>query len=207
VGSTIPRISLAALVALCCGCASWFDRIDYFHMTPRLEYRGFSFDRPPGPLWYLRQSEQSHVVAMLRRDLPKSSPTHSFFAEVALGTMAAQPASPEEFAKLAAPPVQKAPYPIREVSRHSEPATVQGQWCIRFETTSSVLGATVAPDEELVMTLRGFRCLHPAFPKGLLTFYYSERGTRDELDPELSEEGETFLRGVRIDVAPGTPAT
>ena len=43
--------------------------------------------------------------------------------------------------------------------------------------------------------------------KVILTFYYSERGTREEIDPVLSQEGERFLRGVRIDVAPGVPAT
>jgi len=50
-----------------------------------------------------------------------------------------------------------------------------------------------------VLTLRGDRCLHPAFPKSVVTFYYSERGTKEELDPALSEEGETFLRGVRLE--------
>ncbi|HKC49441.1 MAG TPA: hypothetical protein VKF60_01520 [Myxococcota bacterium] len=205
----IRRVSLAALVAVCSGCASWFDRIDYFDMPPRLEYQGFSFDRPPGPLWYMRPSEQSRTFAMLWRDRDPSKPsaTHSFFAQISLDRLAAQPASAEEFAKLAEVPVQKALYQVREVSRQSEAATQQGQWCIRFETTTLQVGAPVAPDQELVLTLRGLRCLHPAFPKGVLTFYYSERGTREEIDPELSEEGETFLHGVRIDVAPGTPAT
>jgi len=203
----IRRISLVALVVACSGCVSWFDRIDYFHMAPRLEYQGFSFDRPPGPLWFMRRSEMSYTNVTLRRDFTKRSATHSFYAQIYLDALAAQPASAEEFTKLAEVPVQKAPYQVREVSRHIEPATHQGQWCIRFETTDSVLGAPVAPDQELVLTLRGFRCLHPAFPKTMLVFYYSERGTHDEIDPELSEEGETFLRGVRIDVAPDMPAT
>jgi hypothetical protein len=202
----IQRISLVALVAALSGCATWFDRIDYFHMRPRMEYQGFSFDRPPGPRWFLRQSEQSHTSAMLWRDPSKPSKTHTFYAQVSLFQLPAQPASHEEFAKLAEPPAQKAPYQDHETSRHSELATVQGQWCIRFETTDSVLGAPVAPDQELVLILRGFRCLHPTFPKAALTFFYSERGTPEEIDPELSEEGETFLRGVRIDVAPGVPA-
>jgi hypothetical protein len=202
----MARLALVALLAALCGCVSASDRVDYFHMEPRLRYPSFSFDRPPGPLWYLRRSEQSQDRATLRRDIPKGSRTHSFFAYIALGRLAAQPASPEEFAKLADPPKQRAPYQTREVARHVEPATKQGQWCIRYETEDSVLGAPVAPETELVLTLRGFRCLHPAFPDAVLTFYYSERGTRDELDPELSEEGEKFLGGVRFEV-PGAPAT
>jgi hypothetical protein len=57
-----------------------------------------------------------------------------------------------------------------------------------------------------MMILRGFRCLHRAWLKVTLDFFYSERGLADEIDPKLWEEGEEFLRGVRIDVAPGTPA-
>jgi hypothetical protein len=56
------------------------------------------------------------------------------------------------------------------------------------------------------MILHGYRCLHPAWPERTLDFYYSERGLPSELDPKLSSEGETFLEGVRIDIAPGTPA-
>jgi len=55
--------------------------------------------------------------------------------------------------------------------------------------------------------LRGYRCLHPAFPKTTLDFFYSERGPPEELDPKLYEEGEQILDGVRIDIAPGTPAS
>jgi hypothetical protein len=33
-----------------------------------------------------------------------------------------------------------------------------------------------------------------------------ERGLPNEIDPKLAKEGEEFLDGVRIDVAPNTPA-
>jgi hypothetical protein len=56
------------------------------------------------------------------------------------------------------------------------------------------------------MIVRGYRCLHPAWPKTTLDFFYSERGLPDEIDPMLSKEGEEFLDGVRIDIAPNTPA-
>jgi hypothetical protein len=57
------------------------------------------------------------------------------------------------------------------------------------------------------MTVAGFRCLHPKWPKVALEFFYSERGLPNELDPKLAEEGEEFLKGVSIDVGPGTPAS
>lgn len=68
------------------------------------------------------------------------------------------------------------------------------------------VGAPPAPVGELTMIMRGYRCLHPAWAMTTLDFSYSERGLPDEIGPELSEEGERFLEGVRIDVAPGTPA-
>jgi hypothetical protein len=203
----LRHLSLAALVGLCCACASLSDRVDYFAMAPRLEYQGFSFDRPPGPRWWFLQSEQTHTSAFLHRDTNEGGRTHSFYASVSLGSLPRQPATAEEFAQLVDPPVQKADYDIVETSRHVESVARQGQWCIRFETTNQVHGAPVAPDQELVLILRGFRCLHPAFPQTELTMFYSERGTSAELDPALSEEGEAFLRGVRIDFAPGTPAS
>lgn len=202
----VKRVAFTALMALCTACAAWFDKITYFNMAPRLEYQGFSFDRPPNPNWYLLQSEQSHTDVTLRRDFWKPSETHTFYARVALGGLSEQPNSHEEFAELADPGHQKAPYEVHEEARHTELTTKQGQWCIRYESTDVVRGAPVAPDRELVMVVRGFRCLHPAFPRTTLDFFYSERGLREEIDPKLWEESKAFLRGVRIDVAPGTPA-
>ena len=101
---------------------------------------------------------------------------------------------------------QEASYEIRTVSYEQHLTTRQNQWCIRIESSHLVIGAPSAPELELTMILRGFRCLHPAWPKATLDFFYSERGLEDEIDPKLWEEGEAFLRGVRIDVAPGTPA-
>jgi hypothetical protein len=56
------------------------------------------------------------------------------------------------------------------------------------------------------MRLGGYRCLHPAWPKVTVDFFHSERGLPGELDSKLTEEGEAFLKGVRIDIPPNTPA-
>lgn len=200
------RFALLILLAGAAGCATWFDRINYFNMAPRLEYQGFSFDRPPNPYWYFLQSEQSYTQVVLRRDFFTPSKTHTFYALVGLGQIASQPKTHEEFAELARSPYQRAAYEVRTVSYEQRPTTRQGQWCIRFESSYAAIGAPPAPDRELSMILRGYRCLHPTWPRTTLDFYYSERGLADEMDAELHEEGEQFLNGVRIDVAPGTPA-
>lgn|GEM_PF-1650143 len=200
------RFGLLAIAGIATSCASWFDEIGYFDMAPRLAYQGFSFDRPPNPFWYLRQSEETHTSVTLRRHLPVPSATHTFYARVALASLPSEPTSHAEFAEMAAPGAQEAPYEVRETSRRTELATRQGQWCIRYETEHRVRGAPAAPDRELVLLVRGERCLHPGFPRAVLDLHYSERGLPEELDSRLHEEGEAFLRGVRMDVAPGGPA-
>lgn len=203
------EVALAALATLAASlglaCAS-FDRISYDRMAPRLAYQGFSFDKPPNEHWYILESEQSYTSVPVRRELDPPSPTHSFYAAVALGGIEREPRSHADFAALARSKGRTGPYEITEVSYHQETTTRQGQWCIRSESVDRVRGAPVAPDRTLTMVIRGFRCLHPTWPKTTLDFFYSERGLPEELDPALYEEGEAFLRGVRIDVAPDTPA-
>jgi hypothetical protein len=125
---------------------------------------------------------------------------------VALGGIEKQPGSHEEFAELARSHGQQAAYLVHRVSYVQTLTTKQRQWCIRLESIDTVLGVPVAPDQELTLIVRGYRCLHPAFPKTTLDFFYSERGLPEEIDPNLYPEGEKFLDGVRIATAPGTSA-
>ncbi len=185
---------------------TWFDKVQYDNMAPRLSYQGFSFDRPPNRLWYMRQSEESYTSVTLRRDFWVPSSTHTFYAVVQIGGIARQPESHEEFAALARNEEQHAEYQILKESYTQQLVTRQNQWCIRFESSYRIPDHPEVPDGELRMVLRGYRCLHPAWPERTLDFFYSERGLVDEIDPELWAEGEVFLQGVGIDVAPGTPA-
>lgn len=199
------RLVLIAGLLIFGGCAHLLNRVPYSRMSPRLAYQGFSFDRPPNSQWYLLRSEESYTAVTLRRET--DSKTHSFYAKVALASIAREPESHEDFAALlrAEEEPHRATYEVRKLSDEQTLATIQNQWCIRFDTIAIVRGAPVAPDDELRMIIRGFRCLHPAFPKTTIDFFYSERGHPSELDPALSDEGERFLQGVHIDVARRPP--
>jgi len=200
------RTLVLIFITVLSGCASTVgERITRFEMAPRLDYQGFSFKRPPNSKWYMLRSEQSHTDVTLRREI--ESPTHSFYAIVALSQLPRQPSSHKEFAELAKSKGQNAPYVTHDVSLENKMVMIQSQWCIRVESVSVQLGAPPAPDQELQLVVRGFRCLHPAWPKTSLDFFYSERGLPGEIDPELSEEGEVFLEGVSIDISPETPAS
>ena len=199
------RFSFAVAIALSLGaCVGVADRVSYAQFAARLEYQGFSFDRPPNSQWYMLHSEETHTSVTLRREA--SSATHTFYASVSLGGLERQPQTREEFFELAKSTGQTARHSVREISRDQEPTTIQDQWCLRLDTVAIAHGAPPAPDQDLQLVVRGYRCLHPAYQRTTLDFFYSERGLPGEIDPELAEEGEQFLRGVRIDVGPGKPA-
>jgi hypothetical protein len=204
--SFVSAICLAVSIT---GCAEWLDRVDQRDMAARLEYQGFSFDRPPSEHWFMRHSEEAYTHVHLWRDLSDAHPskTHTFYAHLNLAKIPRVPTSAEDFAELVRADKQTADYEVKLVSYTQEATQRQNQWCIRFDSAYSVVGAPVSPDRPLVMTMHGYRCLHPTWPKTVLDFVYSERGLPDELDPKLDAEGEEFLKGVRIDVAPNTPAS
>jgi hypothetical protein len=204
------------LLALCCLLSSCMtldaitggrlgNQIFQPQMSFRLSFRGFSVDRPTNITWYIRRDEQSYTQVLFRR--PTGSDTHTVFVEVGLGRLEGRPASHEEFAEMAQSRGQVAAYEVEETRRHQELVTIQNQWCIRTETDAVTRGAPNAPDQELTLVVRGYRCLHPTWPATTLDFYYSERGLPDEIDEDYQAQGERILEGVRIDVSPNTPAT
>ncbi|HEY2774696.1 MAG TPA: hypothetical protein VGK20_11680 [Candidatus Binatia bacterium] len=200
------RCSIALAASLACACSVTAGEIHRGDMPPRSSYLGFSFARPVSWEWYLLRSDEHDDDVMLRRHLHPESDTHSFFARVSLGHLDRQPASASEFAEMARATSQDAPYQVQLVSYEQHPAPRQEQWCIRFDSSYLVRGSPVAPHEDLTMILRGYRCLHPKWPRTTLDFFYSERGPASEIDPGLSREGEAFLDGVRIDMATDMPA-
>ena len=165
------------------------------------------FIRPSTELELVHASQRggAHEGAASPKYRPASI-THTFYVAVAIGGIEREPTSHEDFANLARLTGQQASYEVNQISYTQKSVLKQGQWCIRVESLDSVRGAPVEPTAELRMVIKGCRCLHPAFPKTTVDFFFSERGRKDELRPDLYEEAEVFLRGVRIDVAPDTPA-
>lgn len=190
------RTSLLWIVVLLAGCSAKNDRLNQPQMAPRMEYQGFSFARPDSPRWFILNSEAHDSDVTLRWDL--HSPTHTFYARVALGNLERQPKSHEEFAELARA-TAKEPDVVRELTRGESLVEVQGQWCIRTDTVDAVQPATGAA--QLRVAVHGYRCLHPSLPQRTLEWFYSEQGLPSEFSAILAEDGEKFLRGVRMDAA------
>jgi hypothetical protein len=166
-------------------------------MPPRLQHVGFSIARPEGDSWFLRISEQKRDRALLRRDV--GDLPHSFFFEVQMVQLDRAATSHEDFAALARMDGHLSPQRFEVVAYRQEPATVQGQWCIRYESTAKDRASPLAPGEVLVVVDRGLVCRHPSWPGAVVTMHYSEQALPDGLVPVLYPEGEALLRGTRIE--------
>lgn len=166
-------------------------------MPPRLEHVGFSIARPAGPSWFLRTSEQKRDHALLRRDV--GARPHSFFFEVQMVQLERPPTSHEDFATAARMDGHLNPPRFELVAYRQESVTVQGQWCIRYESTAKDRASPLAPGQVLVVVDRGFVCKHPSWPGAVVTMHYSQQALPDGLEPVLFAEGEELLRGTRIE--------
>jgi hypothetical protein len=84
---------------------------------------------------------------------------------------------------------------------HSRNAT-----CIRYQIRLTDANAPNAPQGAPLVTIdRGLVCTHPTFQGRAVRASFSECGFEEELDPSLWANFEDFLRGVRIESAPGVP--
>ena len=186
------------------GCAG-SSGIPTSAMEARLHYQGFSVERPPNSHWYLYANEQASDRAMFRRE-DLDSKTHSFFFMVELAQLQTEPKTFEEFQVLAGQNQTSDTARFETKSYNQKPMTVQGQWCVRYESTTIDHAPPPFPGTELVLLIRGVRCKHPTRPAAMVDAWYSERGVASELDPALSTEAEGMILGVRIETAPGVPA-
>lgn len=198
------RAALApAAMVLALGCAGAptapaSEFVEGAQMAPRLQYVGFSIERPAGASWFLRPSEQKRDRALLRRDV--GDLPHSFFFEVQMVQLERAAVSHEEFAQLARMDGHLTPPRFELVTYRQERVTVQGQWCIRYDSTVRDLASPRSPGQVLVVVERGFVCKHPSWPGAVVTMHYSEQALPDGLLPVLYAEGEELLRGTRIEI-------
>lgn len=203
--STNPRIPLRTTLGLLAlavaACTPVKDRTTCDEMAPRMNREGFSFAKPSSPRWFLLHSEDRPDDITLRWDL--HSPTHTFFMHAGYSELEREPKSHEEFAELVRPRSKPA-NEGKEVTRAEDRVTIDGHWCVRIETVDWVQRKDLLPALKLAM--RGYRCLHPYFPRRTLDWSYTEEGLASEFSPILQKDGDQFLAGVRIERATREPS-
>ncbi len=84
------RLAISVLVAcfLAIACA---NRLPASALAPRLQYQGFSAERPPTDSWYINRNEQDHTTLLFRREV--SGEAHSFFFAVRPNGLEREPRS------------------------------------------------------------------------------------------------------------------
>lgn len=141
--------AIAFAVVTSCPAA---ERVSALEMQGRLQYRGFSVKRPPLP-WYLRQSEQTHLRFILRRDLPQLD--HTIFFSVSLGSLPNTAKLADTVQRFFSKSSQRG----KVLSYRQSESTMQGQPAIRYERTSQdlLLSRTGHP---VIMRDQGVVVLH-----------------------------------------------
>lgn len=195
--------AVLALSAFVLACA---NRLPASRLEPRLQYQGFSASRPPNGSWYMNGDEQKPATLLFRREV--SGEARSFFFSVELSALERTPTSDDDFAELVRTKMVAVTDPIRHevLAYDATPTSRQGQFCVRYRLRSLDKKSPVVPGQVLRMNFEGIACRHPLWPNGVLDSSYSERGPAEDIDPSLKSEGEQLLRGVTIEVEPGTPA-
>ncbi len=192
--------TLLLLSSLLSGCAAFIDKVPTESMIPKLTYHGFTVKRPVDNKWCLYQSEQEPFTACFRLD--RSSRTYSAYTLIQVSSLQAHPESIDEFEKQWKKEKTSTSGRMKLLEYTSSQSMKQGQWCINY-SLKSLDTEPVNSDTPLVMTMKGFVVLHPNWPDAIIDAYVSQRGTKDDLTPEIDESGKSILEGVRLESALG----
>jgi hypothetical protein len=164
--------------------------------TPALESGWASVQPPRGSQWYLL--DRSGPNAVFGKYL--GSPRHTMMATVVLRTLQGCCASADELLAMTRKYMteDRANARYRFVSQDAEVVEWNGMACVASRIVAEDRGVPFAPGEAFNFFQRGLTCLGPAPSGAILDVTYSERGGLPEGTPALVEEGEMFLKGVRI---------
>ena len=174
-----------------------------FFMSSRLQYRGFSMERPKSSAWFVRVSEQTHTHAIIR--CRTSGRTHSAFVSADLRSLPRAASSEADFAELCRQDQNPDTNRFTIVSYEQRPSHIQGQWAVEYEITTRDSGAPGSQGKTLTVLESGYVVSHPTFPDSVVRVRFSERAEAEALDPAVEAEGKEIMRGVRIESEPGKP--
>jgi len=171
-------------------------------MGPRLQHCGFSIKRPDNYKWCLYEKQQDGYNAVFWYMLLDNSTTHQFSVHINLVDIKKKPDSPEEMAQMLRRDELYRKNQNREVLSYDQKmSSKQGQWCllynIKYTDTDNPASSKVINEEF------GYTCIHPSFDRTVLNVLCGQRGTKDELDPELTKEAQIFIDGIILESSPG----
>lgn len=198
-----PRVSIIARLGLLvvAGCATHMQEIRPRQMRERLQYAGFSVERPSCEHWFLRTADQSPGEAVFHRD--PISDTHTIVVAVRGWEIPGNVTNAKQFQEWV-----KSVLPSSELldvqSADFTPDAAEDGWKIQYEIRSSTKPGY--PRGPLAFRISGYVCRHPAFPGLCVDVHRSERCRPGEQSQVLWDESAFIFKAVRLESAPGRGA-
>jgi len=157
-----------------------------------LKFRGFSIQQPTDDRWQLHSDNQEpHIASFYFVPL---SPTHSFNATVQIRGLPADFSTKQEFKEFVDTKLREYSSRFEELSFISTLTELSGEWAVTYELRYLDKNP-VNSSTPLFMTIKGFMYLHPYWKKSVIDAFYSERGTKAELDGTLDPVGQELIDG------------
>ena len=150
---------------------------------------------PPGGNWFEMKRDR-HNLYFGKRII---SPTHSLIAMALSVPLEESFKTPESFRL----------HIVRQLSEKStdrrnattamavQAAPLDGAYCVRYQTRGEDRRAPNAKGDILIAETVGLSCLH-GNGKVVIDASYTERGRADEVGGLLQDEGEAFIRGLKL---------
>ena len=156
---------------------------------------GYEILPPPGDNWF-EMTRDRHNLYFGKRII---SPTHSLIAMALSVALEESFKTPESFRLHVARQLSEKSNDRRNtiIAMAVQAAPLDGAFCVRYQTRGVDRRAPNAKGDILIAETVGLSCLH-GDGKLLIDASYTERGRTDEIGGLLQDEGEAFIRGLKL---------
>ena len=163
-------------------------------LRPYVMY-GYEILPPPGDNWF-EMTRDRHNLYFGKRII---SPTHSLIAMALSVALEESFKTPESFRLHVARQLSEKSNDRRNtiIAMAVQAARLDGAFCVRYQTRGVDRRAPNAKGDILIAETVGLSCLH-GDGKHLFDASYTERGRTDEIGGLLQDEGEAFIRGLKL---------
>ena len=163
-------------------------------LRPYVMY-GYEILPPPGDNWF-EMTRDRHNLYFGKRII---SPTHSLIAMALSVALEESFKTPESFRLHVARQLSEKSNDRRNtiIAMAVQAARLDGAFCVRYQTRGVDRRAPNAKGDILIAETVGLSCLH-GDGKLLIDASYTERGRTDEMGGLLQDEGEAFIRGLKL---------
>ncbi len=181
---------VAALALALAGCTHLFEtKVE--SLPDRLDYPGFSFERPDGGEWYMRDAPPQSTLAEFKK--------HSDGVESMIQVARVWPPDPVENADQLMEFASNLPGEDPQVALEDG----HGTTCVRYRARSALTVNYEGSDnpqmqQRMITDEDSLECLDPLWPGALLAFTFSQRGKHGG-SADGAHEADAFIRSIQFE--------